>query len=103
MAELFGLSYEDFLARFDWTNLYGEDSAPSAACAVEDRHRAASAHHRGPIAAPYVGKPAARLAMLTASSLLPAATRSSDHSRHTAAASRSMLEAVRASNARSKL
>ena len=47
MAELFGLSYEDFLARFDWTNLYGEDSAPSAACAVEDRHRAASVDHRG--------------------------------------------------------
>jgi hypothetical protein len=50
-----------------------------------------------------VGGPARRLAMLAASSLLPAATRSSDHSRHTAAASRSMLEAVRASMARSKL
>lgn len=47
MAGLFGLSFEDFLARFDWTNLYSEDSAPSAASAVEDRHRAASVDYRG--------------------------------------------------------
>jgi hypothetical protein len=39
MTELLGLSYEHLVKRFDWTNLYGENSAASGAGEVEDRRR----------------------------------------------------------------